>query len=473
MLAESAIALSDSHHRCGPSIAIGSQLRSRLVDIERKVTDLESQLARLHLEKAEVLASLDSISIGGGQHLSGVASYSDLNSKALDLFQLSPTRDPARLAQLLQCWFSRAGRLPLTLDIELSSLGSQDAILSILTHYSSQWKTLDLRATRPLSFPVDNVGAHYSSLETLKLNIRDWPHDDNSRMTAFLNAPRLREVSLPRLSLASISLPWAQLTTLELWGQSLGEGFDILAQTQNLETLTISLVSSDEVPPNPCTLPHLRALSLMPGPDLPFLDFLTLPALERLELYEISAEGAVAAKSLFARSRCSLRSLSLSQATLTEAYDCFWTLKSLREVTLRFTEWSTDDFSAFFAWLRSADTLPALEVLNVDRCRNVDVCALADMLSTRSRGVDGAAKLQSFRLSADGDFGAYGDFGASDVRIALRELADLRVEGFKMEIASLPEWATRNISTHMMDEVSMYYDKRDPSRNGIGFEHWT
>ncbi|KAJ7448353.1 hypothetical protein FB451DRAFT_764666 [Mycena latifolia] len=484
---QSAIALSSPHPQRGSfSPTTASQLRSRLVDIESQVADLVSQLARLHVEKEGVLASLDSIiypvltlppEITSEIFLQYVRSCSSplllasicrawravaLSTPGLWIgFYVGSRRpdgwSPEKLSPLLECWFSRSGNLPLTLNIELPRSGSQEAVLSTLAQHASQWTALNLISRRPLSFPTDSISTPYSSLKTLKLDITRWPDDDHSCIAAFFNAPQLREVRLPALTLARISLPWAQLTSLELWGQSLGECFKILAQTQNLESLSLSPRMAGHLMPVPLTLPLLRTLSLMPDPDLELFDLFTLPALERLELYEVSLEGAAAVESLITRSRCSLRALALSQTTLTEAYECFWNLESLAEVSLRFVEWSTDDFSTFLAWLTdNQPILPSLETLNIDKClHDIDVRDLAAMLSARSRGIEGTAKLKSFRLSFDADT------AASGVSKALGELADLRVEGVKIDLTSLPKWSTYNISSPMMDDLATYVRNRE------------
>ncbi|KAJ7463377.1 hypothetical protein FB451DRAFT_465197 [Mycena latifolia] len=486
---QSALAFSSPHpQRSLFSPTIASQLRSRLVDIECQVADLESQLARLRVEKEGVLASLDSLiypiltlppeitseifvqyvdSFNSPLPLAGVCrawrAIAVSTPRLWIGFYVGSRRAdgwyPENLLRLLQCWFSRSGDLPLTLYVELPT-GSQDAIISTLTQHASQWISLDLRSTRPLYLPIDSLCAPYSSLQTLKLDIHRWDHDATC-ITAFLNAPRLQNVRLSNLKLAHISLPWGQLTNLDLWGQSLEECLDILAQTPNLESLTLSLIWSEQPALIPLTFPHLRTLSLMPDPDLTLFNFLTLPALERLELSEISQQGAAAVESLITRSRCSLRALALSQTMFTPAYECFWTLESLAEVSLRFAEWHKDDFSHLFETLtENRAILPGLETLNIDQCvHDVDVHDLATMLSARSRGIEGTAKLKSFRLSFDADV------GAMSVRRALTELASLRVEGVKIDLTSLPKWATRNINSHMMDDLATYeYERRMESR---------
>ncbi|KAJ7448354.1 hypothetical protein FB451DRAFT_1567279 [Mycena latifolia] len=492
MPAQSAIVFSGFNHGRAPSLPTASQLRSLVVDIERQVADLELQLARLRVEKEGVLASLDSIiypvltlppEITSEIFLQYVTTFNSplplagvcrawraiaLSTPRLWTgFCLGPHRPdgwpPEPLYQLLQCWYSRAGSLPLTLRLRLRRSGSQDVLLSILAQYSSQWTALDIKSHVPIPFPSANTGTPYSSLEILKLDVHRWADDDPTCITAFLNASRLRKVRLPNLTIAQISLPWSQLTSLDLWGQSLEECFDILAQTPNLENLTLASTWSEEPELIPLTLPLLRSLSLMHNPDLELFDLFTLPALERLELYEISTHGAAAVRSLIARSHCSIRSLVLNQTPFTEAYHCFWSLASLTEVSLRSPSWFTDDFSQFFDWFGwSRPILPGLQTLNIDRCpHGVDVGDLVKMLSTRSRDVEGAAKIKSFRLS----FGA--DIEANGVRKALAGLADLRIEGVEIDINSAPKWATRNINSQMMEDLATYERSRE-SRARVG-----
>ncbi|KAJ7122170.1 hypothetical protein C8R44DRAFT_876481 [Mycena epipterygia] len=211
-----------------------SELRSRLVEIEK-------QVECLRVEKESLLECLDSIIYPvltlppeitseifhhcirnfarGPLRVASVCKAwraVALTTPALWSQFWAPTSLQAdrNLPNLLQCWLSRARSLPLTLKYIRLGQFSHDAILAILARHSSQWKSLDLNADfQPIVFPVDSI---LSSLKNLKINVHRWPADSPTCITAFLDAPQLRDVHLAKLSLSQISA----LTSRPLWSIS-------------------------------------------------------------------------------------------------------------------------------------------------------------------------------------------------------------------------------------------------------------
>ncbi|KAJ7139192.1 hypothetical protein C8R44DRAFT_975102 [Mycena epipterygia] len=150
--------------------------------------------------------------------------------------------DAKDLLSLLRCWLSRAGSQPLDLHVFRSSSGSiSSKIFTLLSDYSSQWRSLGVTLQRPFSFPNDKIQARIPSLEQLVVNISAERRDVPVKITAFSVAPRLYDVRLYGASLQWISLPWLQLTHLEFSNdsESLSACVAILKQTQKLEVLIV------------------------------------------------------------------------------------------------------------------------------------------------------------------------------------------------------------------------------------------
>ncbi|KAJ7093277.1 hypothetical protein B0H15DRAFT_905142 [Mycena belliarum] len=257
------------------------------------------------------------------------------------------------LLDFLEMWLPRTGDLPLDLSITLPSYAPQDAILSSLAQHSARWSVLDLTFTRPLYFPAGSLLAPLSSLKTLKLELRSYTGVFAGPITAFVDAPMLREVSLRSgLDLSRVSLPWTQLTTLELGYQPIFRALEILAQTSSLETLSCGIQGwyTAEVPVQPpITLPHLRLL-IDTFRGLRLIGLLTLPALEQLDVREVSR-------------------------------------KELHE---------------FLRCLCTTKTLPALKSLRINQREfDMDLRLMTTAFARRWRGVAGTARLRTLRLSAD------------------------------------------------------------------------
>ncbi|KAJ7694584.1 hypothetical protein B0H17DRAFT_1199109 [Mycena rosella] len=475
------MAMEDGASERGSSPTInGFRLRSRLVEIEGQVAMLESQLTDLRVEKEGLLRRLDSIIypvLTIPPEVTSEIFFHDVDTdthrpdplrlasvcrtwRAIALstprlwnyFSSGPTRIRSTevLSSRLHSWLPRAGNLPLTLSIESPKLSSDGAILAILAQYAAQWISLDLTSYMPISSPIDKIRTPLSSLKKIKLHIPSLRGGVSTCIMAFLDAPQLREAYLHGLSLTQVSLPWIQLTKLQLFGLSLGECLDILEQTPHLEDLSFAPITLHGPSiPSPRTIIGLRALHLMSDESCAILDHLTLPALNDLNLYRLSNEGVTRVESFVARSGCSVRVLELSHTMFTETYICVRNLPSLTEVTLQFPPWPSANFSQLFDRMAECKSpLPALESFNVNYClEDIDVCSLAAMISARWTGVQGAAKLKSFSFSHRGD--------PRDLSVeqSLGELRALRLQGLKMDVGWLPKWATTSLNLQMMDEI--------------------
>ncbi|KAJ7470979.1 hypothetical protein FB451DRAFT_1252632 [Mycena latifolia] len=445
-----------------------------------KVADLTAQLTRLRVEKKAVLQRLDAIiypvlklppEITSEIFLHyarahtcgplGVASVCKawraiaLSYPALwTVFYFPGNAPPSdaqateKLSSYIQCWLPRAGSLPLALIMDSREL-LPDVVLAILAQHSSQCMTLMLNLNQPILSPSSNISLPLPALKKLQIKVRHWPTYGPACITAFLHAPQLREADIGSLSLARISLPWIQLTTLALCPLSVTECLEILAETTNLENLSLSInswSSLETVTSPPCTMPHLRSLTFQRRSHHWLLDYLTLPALERLELSQLWEEGRSRVQSLVARSGCLVRVLHLAQADLTETCEFLSDFPSLSKFTIQYPEWSSSDFTRFLQWLASnRDIVPALEVLDIVCSKaNIEVGALTAMLLARRAGVEGATKLKSLRLSFSID--------SRHVKVnqALKQLRTLRSDGLELHLKRVRKWATQHIDSSMV-----------------------
>ncbi|KAJ7444506.1 hypothetical protein FB451DRAFT_1413186 [Mycena latifolia] len=146
---------------------------------------------------------------------------------------------------------------------------------------------------------------------------------------------------------------------------------------------------------------RLRQLRLFFDPHSALLDYMTLPALERLELWGFLH---------------------------TEMHG--WHLLSR----------DPDAQSK-----RSTYYGPAIDAINVSD--------LAEMLSARWMGAQGVAQLKSFRLSMQETF------GNMQVKPALKTIRNLRDQGLKLDMHSREKWSTQCINPQMMCELEIDDDE--------------
>ncbi|KAJ7120305.1 hypothetical protein C8R44DRAFT_787901 [Mycena epipterygia] len=472
----------DSDFPSGPSerLAIlpspmltASEIRSRLLEIEK-------QEERLRVERKNLLGSLDSIvypvltlppeitseifihCVRGCYIRQGPLLVASVCKAWRTIALTTPTlwsefhgsrffMGRGNLVSLLECWLPRAGSRPLTLEaIELGEFSHED-VLSSIAPYSSQWMSLDLTAGfRPIVFPVGTIRKPLPSLKTLTIQVHRWPTGGPTCITAFAAAPELREIHLIRMSLSQISLPWIQITRLTLSYQSLPQIFEILQQTHNLEDLTVSLDDRHLVQQSPITFPRLRRVKLS---SALILNYLTLPALQSLELTCVRAAERASVQSLLQRSECAIRALHLNTTDMQVACDCLSDLPSVADVTIQYPDWSTGDFTRFFNWLSESENrtvLPALKMLYIQGATgNVEVGAIETFLSARRTSADGGPNLKLFKLLF-----SYKNCPDFQVERTLKKLTDLRTGGLEIDVTQAHEWATSYIDSKMMKVIS-------------------
>ncbi|KAJ6569272.1 hypothetical protein B0H19DRAFT_1232159 [Mycena capillaripes] len=219
---------------------------------------------------------------------------------------------------LLQCCLARAGGSLLTLDMDLRG-ESPERLFNAAAQYCMQWETFRTYLNFPLAFPMNQVEGRILRLRKLVLiAFYDAQNDigTTTPITAFCEAPQLREVYLDEVSLPSIALPWAQFTDITCGRIDAAQIGEMLLETRHLEKLALRWPRdpfSDAILV-PLPLPSIRALAITDDSALDFLERVTLPTLEILEIRSGSPSRLPQVLRLFARSRCRLHSISMSDA---------------------------------------------------------------------------------------------------------------------------------------------------------------
>ncbi|KAJ6569276.1 hypothetical protein B0H19DRAFT_1350209 [Mycena capillaripes] len=331
-----------------PPLTDPHALRVRLADIDAEMTELQARLDHLAMVRIPVAEALQSIvypiltippEITAEIFLHHVAdhplrlpySYANLNGPpllacicrtwrqiALNLQVIWSDITVERIAteSLLQCCLARAGGSLLTLDMDFRG-ENPERLFTAAAQYCMQWETFKTWLDFPLAFPVDQVEGRILRLRKLVLTAYYAVQNDfdtTTPITAFCEAPQLREVDLDEVPLPSIKLPWVQLTHLTCWRIDAAQIVEILLETRHLEKLTIHWLkdpSSDAIPA-PLPLPSLHALAISDDGSLDFLESVTLPMLEILDIRSGSHRRLPQVLGLFARSGCRLRSISMS-----------------------------------------------------------------------------------------------------------------------------------------------------------------
>ncbi|KAF7348964.1 F-box domain-containing protein [Mycena venus] len=263
-------------------------------------------------------------------------------------------------------------------------------------------------------------------------------------VTAFSDAPELRDVILCDFPLQWIALPWAQLTSLELLGQGVSQSVEILQNTPNIEVLCLELVNFDDMPPVPVRLAHVHTLKFRQyhRSDIKILDFITLPALEDLELSMVEHSTVPRFVEFLARSGCVLRSLALGPTDYSSTLQFLRAAPTVSVVHLKDMEWNIYGLDTFFTILaRELDILPNLRSLSLNPflyALEVPYAHLAALLASRRQGRDnGGARLESFELILSATLGFEPDPSVTEVQEGLDALRALEDSGLKVNIRSL------------------------------------
>ncbi|KAK7052292.1 F-box domain-containing protein [Favolaschia claudopus] len=222
--------------------------------------------------------------------------------------------DGQKSVELVSLWFSRSGDLPLDLNLNCSDELRAGALVQASMSVACRWRDVEF------SLPLTSVAQLDLRAYSLP-NLRTFTLDDLSSGLGRIDisatvtlppAPSLRSVHLLTLPNVKADVPWAQLTTLNLYRIALRGGLSILANCTNLVDLKIT-TSGEPSPPSTIDLLTLNSLtSLTCDFETSILEHLTLPHLLHLRVSTTLGPPTVTIfKNFFLRS-CSLRSFALS-----------------------------------------------------------------------------------------------------------------------------------------------------------------
>ncbi|KAJ7703934.1 hypothetical protein B0H17DRAFT_39218 [Mycena rosella] len=277
-------------------------------------------------------------------------------------------------------WLSRAQTQPLSMTISnLTHRDPDEALVGLLDSCRKQWQDVTLK----LPF---NLFSHFSTheflpvLQRLALDAHSIPPTPDISITAFQHAPALTHVRLDGwLRPCHFTLPWAQLTTLELASASPLDCAEALRCTPKLVTCILEILEAPGTSLAPRSVPpmhHLRSLTLTGTAHCYIFPYLALPALEELDLAgrSLNSSDLSSVQFLVSRSGCQLRRLRLyyiSDALTAPALQLLGMLPSLENFELAATEAKT--ITSLFLRLGDASGfLPQLQTLSISHHKMSD-----------------------------------------------------------------------------------------------------
>ncbi|KAK7063468.1 F-box domain-containing protein [Favolaschia claudopus] len=323
----------------------------------------------------------------------------------------SSQKKPSDWRKLLECWLPRAGNCPLYLDLAGKADPRQTALLfPAIAPYSSRWRSFTCTLQTPSSFSIDSLEGHIPLLR--ELSVCEGARNDEiaavGDVSAFRDAPELRQLELQYFPPSRILIPWRQLTHLTLYGQRVCHGIDVLYQTPNLEELSVDLYRCLKslilyLRPRPVTLNCVHKL-LIPnslGWAMDYLPYITLPNLITLnfrsESYVVGDAEALVA--LIVRSQCVVETVTIN-CHYNSALLALLGMSGIRQLILPRVTWEPTELAQLFTLIATDPTfLPHMRSLHLPHCRTViPYIELTDMLSTRCHARDSMPRLNSFRL---------------------------------------------------------------------------
>ncbi|KAJ7660809.1 hypothetical protein DFH06DRAFT_380049 [Mycena polygramma] len=352
--------------------------------------------------------------------------------------------DSLTKVSLLQCCIARAGRHPLVLAVSFKAGQNVDDTIAVLAPYSAQWETFKCR------LPLSQLGCLTNELRGCTPLLRklmlecDGGGTNHRRMTAFSEAPQLREVDVSGhgISIGLISLPWAQLTHLTCRRNNPVKIVEMLHRTTHLEKLVLfNPHSSPTTLASSVLLPYLHTLELLHVDHLADLGRLTLPALKTLAVEGLGSSPLLQTLlQLLARSGSQLRSTSLAGFRHTFVDRILNATPAVTDVRVEtrgvLDMWSWDDHLIPFFQRLATDVgfLPNLQTLHMKWSIRAVPAQAVEMLEARWAG--GSRKLKSFKLRCEGE--SWDKLDELNKNAALRaRLQALRADGMEIEIPGI------------------------------------
>ncbi|KAJ7051967.1 hypothetical protein C8F01DRAFT_1236931 [Mycena amicta] len=260
-----------------------------------------------------------------------------LNSAALWCRLDISNRREAAIPALRNC-LSRSATQPLSLSMAWTHTPGD--VLPLLSEHSARWESFTFALSTPLStaekaLKFDNKLPRLKSL-AVEGRAHGWPQPGEQRTFAFSEAPLLETVYLHSISSAEIALPWRQVRNLTLRHLGLPDSVAILRQTPHLETLSYNGSHVVHAPTVSIRLEFLKKLTVVDNNSASFLQQVTLPALESLDIvFPTGHHSFSALPELLERSHCALRTLVLTNIWVEHAMDVIKHSPTIVELTLK------------------------------------------------------------------------------------------------------------------------------------------
>ncbi|KAJ7645532.1 hypothetical protein DFH06DRAFT_1211634 [Mycena polygramma] len=299
--------------------------------------------------------------------------------------------NPSRMAlHLLKLALERSRDSPLEVSLnfdmgddeemaaEVRRMGLKDSSTTQLPHmliravvaHSNRWKTADLHIKNSLLHLLTPIRNRLSMLTELTIS----SFGDSPRPFPFAdNAPRLTDVTLNGYPHELVPLQWSSIRHFSelMYGRrasTINPTERCLKMLRkNLQLESLKAYTSPAAVSSTSVLTH-RSLRCLASSDPNLIRCLTLPKFEEFIVAPI--DGTVPAiRALFERSKCTLRSLSLSAFTLdTDLLVLLSSSTGLKKPTVNLTGWSTqvkETMDLLVRKLAEHSFLPSLENLDI------------------------------------------------------------------------------------------------------------
>ncbi|KAJ6589381.1 hypothetical protein B0H19DRAFT_1226915 [Mycena capillaripes] len=224
--------------------------------------------------------------------------------------------DAPSVVRHVRMWLDRSGCYPLSIRVE--DVGNRRVdiakVLAVVVPHHTRWEHVDLRLS--LSH-IPTIHVPMPLLRHLDLRL---PDTSEPCVFTFHEMPLLRTVSLNYTAAKSITLPWAQLTSLRLKNVAPCEYVPLLRQTLNLVRCDLDTFNDGELDMHGLNirLPYLESLTFKGEPVLGCLEIFVVPTLRRLEIPELflAPNPIEALASLVSRSGCELQEVCIMGSRL-------------------------------------------------------------------------------------------------------------------------------------------------------------
>ncbi|KAF7313003.1 hypothetical protein MKEN_00985200 [Mycena kentingensis (nom. inval.)] len=297
---------------------------------------------------------------------------------------------------------------------------AQGSAPAALIEESSRWASFrgDIERFGEHALEFASLQGRVPSLHTLEIDTSLFMEDLRTMLpiTAFVNAPALRRVTMIGLCPERLHVPWHQLTTLDCRGYlDLPRLYNTLRATPNLRNLVVFVTlyredPSDHARPEHLTLAHLHTLRIQNSDkgsiDTTWTDELTAPSLAHLLLDDYNVDDDLSIPDFIERSQCALKSLHIANISSVEAAKSFLrsipTLEELRMDGLSHRS-AHDIASAILSGERVGLRMLSLRRLHLAMSDPSPVAPLFDFLSNSS---DSARRRRQLEALAEVQFDA-------------------------------------------------------------------